>query len=128
LQLHRFGNFHRSIGLGVTGGGRFQTLCAGGVFAHQTFVATLVETCAAQFSGHTAGVSLSLGNAGLLLGDQAVSDFQVGLLRRHRGLGLGQFCAGLCQAGLVVTVLDAHQHIPRLDRLIVLYHHLGHVA
>ena len=73
-------------------------------------------------------MGLSLGNPGLLLGDQAVSDCQVGLLRCHRGLGLGQFCAGLCQAGLVVTVLDAYQHIPCLDRLIILYHHLGHVA
>ena len=47
LALHRLGNFHRSIGLGITGGGRFQTLRAGSMFAHQAFVATLVEACAA---------------------------------------------------------------------------------
>ena len=44
---------------------------------------------------------------------------------RARGIDLG---FGFRQRQSVGRRIKPHQHIPRLDRLIVLYHHLGHVA
>lgn len=77
LALHGLGHFHCGTGLGVTGGGRFQALGAGGVFAHQAFIAALVQACAAHPAATLRGVGSGLGNAGLLLGDQAVATFKL---------------------------------------------------
>ncbi len=116
------------LGLGHVGGRQAR----GG-----THLVTLVERDGAALGQRLHALQLGCGTVGFGLRRR-----QAGAAGAQRGavlglglVGIGQLCAGigqlglgLCLGGFVGAGVDAHQGLARLDVLVVLHQHLGHIA
>jgi hypothetical protein len=110
------------------GAGGFQALHGRCIVTHQATVALHIQFTAALFGGGAAHDGLSLQD-GLLLQVDALGRYLLaGLGGGQCRLCLGHASPGLVEAGAVVAVLQAHQHIAGFHRLVVSHLDLGYVA
>ena len=119
---------HRCQCLGPPGAGGFQALAGGDLLIHQIAVALEVQARTMGLGLAAMQGSLGLGDTLLLLVEPCVESGQAGLAGVRRRPGLLQPCLGAAQLLDKITLIQAHQHIPGLDRLVVLHQHLGHIA